>query len=112
MDIVKDGVANRQFQEAADGTLDIVDDLGKSGEVLGRITKGMGVVGAVYDAGKSFVDMTKTFSNKNSTFGERAGATAKFVFKATMIAAKVNPVIGLTLGILDITGATDVLFKW
>lgn len=99
----------------ADGTINIMEkanDLGKAGEVLEKTVKTIGVVANVYDAGKAGVDMVKTIMNNNSTTGEIAGATAKFLFKATLVAVRTNPVIGVALAVADITGVTDALFKW
>ena len=46
------------------------------------------------------------------TKGDKAGATAKFLFKSAMVGIRVNPVTNLVLTIADLTGITDALFRW
>lgn len=92
----------------ADGTVKKFEpDVGKGINKLGDITKGVGLVTSLVDAGLAI---------KQAYENPTAGNITKALFKSTMVAieayGKVNPVVGIFLGILDLSGATDALFKW
>jgi RHS repeat-associated protein len=92
----------------ADGTVKKFEpDVGKGINKLGDITKGVGLVTSLVDAGLAI---------KQAYENPTAGNITKTLFKSTMVAieayGKVNPVVGIFLGILDLSGATDALFKW
>lgn len=77
--------------------------------------KALNVVGKAtgwLDAGVAIYDAVNTINNPNSTGMEIAGAVTKAVFKTTMAAIRTAPVVSVILGVLDMSGATDWLFKW
>ena len=95
--------------KAGDGTIDIMEkanDFGKSGEVLGKTLKSIGGITAVYDA---FGAVSEAI-DKGGT-GNYLKAGLKVGLAALEIFGKVNPVVGIALGILDMTGVTDAFFK-
>lgn len=77
--------------------------------------KALNIVGkatGALDAGIAIYDAINTIRDPNSTGMQIAGAVTKAVFKSVLVAVKANPVIGVFLGVLDMAGATDWLFKW
>ena len=71
-----------------------------------------GTASVAKNAGVAIYDAVATINNPNATGTQIAGAIAKAAFKTTMAAIRTSPIVGLALGILDLTGATDALFKW
>jgi len=94
----------------ADGTIEILEKsgLGTSTNAVTKSLRTIGVVGGILDATSAWDDVY--IESKNG--GINPGTLSKAVFKTVMAFAKVNPAVSLALGILDITGATDALFKW
>jgi hypothetical protein len=95
--------------KTGNGTIDLVEkanDFGKAGDVLGKTLKSIGVVTAVYDAYGAISDAI----NKGGT-GNYIKAGFKVGMAALEIFGRVNPVMGIALGILDMTGVTDEIFK-
>lgn len=88
------------------------NDLGSAGKALGRVVQSIGLLGSAYDAISAIGEAYNTITDPNSTGGQKAGAVAKVLFKATLVAARVNPIINVVLTVADITGATDAAFKW
>ncbi|MBN8785241.1 MAG: RHS repeat-associated core domain-containing protein, partial [Terrimonas ferruginea] len=89
--------------------------IGQGADVALTANKTLGVVGkatGVLDAGIAIYDAVNTIKDPNSTPMQIAGAVTKAVFKSVMVAVKANPVVGVILGVLDMSGVTDWLFKW
>ena len=74
---------------------------------MGDIVKNIGKVSGVVDAA---IAIKQAWDNP--TAGNVTKAFVKGTLAALEIYGKVNPVVGLVVGILDLTGATDALFKW
>jgi RHS repeat-associated protein len=74
-------------------------------EVMGKST-------GLLDAGISVYDAYSTINNPNATTAEKAGAVTKAAVKTALVFMRINPLISLSIGILDASGATDALFKW
>jgi RHS repeat-associated protein len=72
------------------------------------IGKGAGII----DASVAIYDAYQTINDPNATTGQKAGALAKATFKTVMVFVRTNPIVGLVLGLADLTGITDALFKW
>jgi RHS repeat-associated protein len=92
----------------ADGTIKKFEpDIGGGVNKLGQITKGVGIVTGLVDAG---IAIKQAYDNPTP------GNVTKAVFKTTLAAlevyGRVNPAVGIVIGVLDMTGATDALFKW
>ncbi len=64
------------------------------------------------DAGVAIFDAVGTFQDPKTTGMQRAGAATKAVGKLALACIRINPLVSLGLGIADLTGATDALFKW
>jgi len=74
-------------------------------EVVG---KGTGLL----DAGIAIYDAYNTINDPSASTSAKAGAVAKAAFKSALIFVRMNPLISVGLGVLDLTGATDAAFKW
>lgn len=60
---------------------------------------------------KLFQDKTyEVYKNPNSTGHQLAGAIIKVGVGFVLTGVSMNPVIGIGLGILDITGVSDAIF--
>ncbi len=95
VDEIRSGIAGIEAAEAATKAVDII---GKASGVL--------------DAGLAVYDAYNTINDPKASTGEKAGAIAKAAFKTAMIFVKVNPVANIIMGVMDLTGVTDALFKW
>jgi hypothetical protein len=87
-------------------------DASKTASNAGKVFDAIGKVSGVLDAGVAIYDAYQTINDPNATTGEKAGAVAKATFKTVMVFVRTNPIVGLALGIADLTGLTDALFKW
>lgn len=74
---------------------------------LGEIVKNIGKVSGIVDA-----RLTIKQAYENPTPGNVTKAFVKGTLAGLELYGKINPVVGIALGILDLTGATDALFKW
>lgn len=91
---------------AADGTIDFVEqvkNVGAAGNKLINAVEKVGVIGGYIDAGSAIYDAIR-----NPT----AGNITKAALKSVLALVKTNPVVGIITSVLDISGATDWLFKW
>jgi|GEM_PF-796273 len=77
-------------------------------KVVGVLGKASGVV----DAGVAIYKAGVIINDPNATRMEKAGAIGKAALKTALVFVRMNPVYGLALGILDITGFTDWAFDW
>jgi RHS repeat-associated protein len=81
-------------------------DIGGGVNKLGDVGKGIGIVGGLIDAG---ISIKQAYDNPT------AGNVTKAIFKSSLAVlefyGRINPAVGIVLGILDATGATDELFK-
>jgi RHS repeat-associated protein len=87
-------------------------DASKTASGASQVFDGLGKASGVLDAGVAIYDAYQTINDPNATTGQKAGAVAKAAFKTTMMFIRTNPIVGLALGIADLTGVTDALFKW
>jgi hypothetical protein len=92
----------------ADGTIKkFVPNIGNATQKLGDVVKGVGIVGGFIDAG---IAIKQAWDNPTP------GNVLKATFKGTLAVleayGRVNPLVGVALGILDFSGATDALFNW
>jgi hypothetical protein len=82
-------------------------DIGGGVNELGRVTRGFGIVTGVVDA---------VIAAKQAYDNPSPGNVTKALFKGSLavleIYGKVNPAFGVVMGILDLSGATDAVFKW
>ena len=98
--------------------MDNVDDFARMSEAsstakgVGKVFDGLGKASGVLDAGIAIYDEYQTLNDPNATAGQKAGAVAKATFKSVMVFVRTNPLVGIALGIADLTGITDALFKW
>jgi hypothetical protein len=98
--------------------MDNVDDFARMSDAsatakgAGKVFDGLGKASGVLDAGVAIYDAYQTVNDPNATTGQKAGAVAKATFKTVMVFVRTNPLVGLALGIADLTGITDALFKW
>ncbi len=99
---------------SADG----LDDIGralsatKTAEGAGKVFDGSGKASGVLDAGMAINDAYNTVNDPKATSAEKAGAVTKAAVKTALIFIRASPVVGLAMGVLDLTGVTDRLFKW
>ena len=77
-------------------------ELGKGAEKYLKYTKILGRVTGIYGAGSSIYD-----AYRNPTTGNILKAT----FNTGMLFLRVNPIVGLGIGILDATGVTNQFFN-
>jgi RHS repeat-associated protein len=94
------------IKTAGNGTIDLIQQVsgvGVSGNKLIKAINGIGVVGGYIDAGVAIYDAIQ-----NPT----AGNITKAVLKGVLAIVKTNPVVGIITSVLDISGATDWLFRW
>jgi RHS repeat-associated protein len=87
-------------------------DAFKTTEGVSKVVGGLGKASGLIDAGVAIYDAVKKINDPNATGMQIAGAVTKAVFKSAMVAVRTNPVVGLALGIADITGLTDWAFDW
>jgi RHS repeat-associated protein len=82
-------------------------DIGGGVNDLGKVTRGIGMVTGILDAGLAI---------KQAYDNPTAGNITKAAFKTSLavleVYGKVNPAVGIILGVLDLTNATDAVFKW
>lgn len=91
-----------------DGTIKkFVPDVGGGVNQLGDVVKNIGKLGGVIDAGVAIVQAIN-----NPTPGNVTKALVKGTLAVLEFYGNINPVVGIITGILDLTGATDALFKW
>jgi RHS repeat-associated protein len=91
-----------------DGTIKRFEpDIGGGVNKLGKVTRGLGIVTGVIDAGLAI---------KQAYDNPTAGNITKAAFKTSLavleVYGKVNPAVGIVLGIMDLTQVTDAVFKW
>jgi RHS repeat-associated protein len=91
-----------------DGTIKKFEpDIGGGVNELGKVARGIGIVTGVIDAGLAI---------KQAYDKPTAGNITKAAFKTSLavleVYGKVNPAVGIVLGILDLTQVTDAVFKW
>jgi RHS repeat-associated protein len=91
-----------------DGTIKKFEpDIGGGVNELGKVARGIGIVTGVIDAGLAI---------KQAYDKRTAGNITKAAFKTSLavleVYGKVNPAVGIVLGILDLTQVTDAVFKW
>jgi hypothetical protein len=72
----------------------------------------VGKAAGFVDAGMAVYEAYNTINDPNATASQKAGAVAKAAVKTVLSFMRINPVIGIGMGILDLTGATDALFNW
>jgi len=87
-------------------------DASKTASGASQVFDGIGKASGVLDAGVAIYDAYQTVNDPNATTGQKAGAVAKATFKTVMVFVRTNPIVGLALGVADLTGFTDALFKW
>jgi hypothetical protein len=88
-------------------------DASKTASGASQVFDGIGKASGVLDMGVAIYDAYQTVNDPNATTGQMAGAVAKATFKTVMVFfVRTNPVVGLALGLADLTGVTDAVFKW
>ncbi|MBK7883010.1 MAG: hypothetical protein IPJ81_03755 [Chitinophagaceae bacterium] len=111
-------IGTKSLYKQAANTLansDNIDDIARNlsgfntASKVNAVVDGLGKVTGVLDAGMAWADVYNEYG-KDGTVS--AGAVTKAVFKTAMIFVKTNPIVNIILGISDITGLTDALFKW
>ncbi len=101
-------VASTEGVEENARMLSAVKSVGNAAKIIDGIGKASGIL----DAGLAIFDAYETWNNPKETTASKAGAVAKAAFKVALVFANVNPVVGLALGVADLTNLTDFIFKW
>jgi len=104
----------QQVSAEAEGLDDISRGM-RSAENAGALSKTLDVLGkatAAIDAGIAIYDAYKILNNSNAYTEQKVGAVINATFKTAMTFARLNPIVGLGLGILEMTGFTLDTSKW
>ncbi len=107
--------ALERASDAAVASAEGVDDIGRmlsastSAANATKVFDALGKASGVLDAGMAWKDVYDQYTGSGKL---SAGAVTKAIFKTSLIVIKTSPVVGLSLGIMDITGVTDSLFNW
>ncbi|WP_341842546.1 DUF6443 domain-containing protein [Chitinophaga caseinilytica] len=105
IDKVNDGIGLEN--SVKDGGIELAKKISPSGlEKIGKFVATVGIVSAAVDAS---IAAAQAFGDP--TVGNVAKAVLKVGLLALEVGGKVNPAVGIVTGILDMTGATDALFK-
>jgi len=94
------------IKTAKDGTIEFVEQIknvGKEGNSLLSKVEAIGVVGGYLDAGNAIYEALQNPTASNIT---------KAALKSVLAVVKTNPVVNLISAAADLSGLTDLFFKW
>ena len=99
------GLAESAAKNATSGSQEAIQ-LGEVGKQAGAFGTTMKVIGKAAGATDAFLAAKEAYENPT------AGNIAKAVVKTGLLFVKTNPLVSVLIIAADLSGLTDILFKW